>query len=534
MPTSRPATVIAEQATSDRDFVRRHLVVLALSGAAVFLFFLHGELADWGGDNVTFLVLAEALGAGDGYVNAQLPEPTPHMRYPPGLPLLLVPLVAANSSVYGIKCVLAAISLLGLLLAYLLIRRLGSARTALLVTFGTLTSAVFLDPALSVLSDGLYFALSMGALLLFDRALRSPDSRWHFALIAGVLAGLAGLTRTAGLVLGPAMLISILAARSARPWPVKLRTLVLAGGVWLLLTVPWVVRVTGDDTGGSYVSQSRNFQTPQNNQLTLLERPVHNVQDLVDRVYRLPLPPALEDSSLAKPVRGVFAGMVLLAGGLALLGALHGVLRRRSVIDFYAAAYCTLLVFWIGGGPRLWMPILPFFLIWMLDGLFTALHALSRKPVRGLIGEIGSTRWRTAALIGWIAVQLVVMFGSERYQRRLHGVPNGWWHEYRQAVSALGARAQPGELAFAPPNVVPYYFHGIQSATLNRGCRTPDEIVHGLEQAGARYVIDSPFLLHRYGDRVTRAIATRPERFDQIGQFGRVRLYSFLDAGDRP
>jgi len=524
----------AERAAIDRDPVRRHLLILAVSGIAVFLFFLHGGLADWGGDNVTFLVLAEALSAGDGYVNAQIPEPTPHVRYPPGLPLLLVPLVAANTSIYGIKCVLAAISLLGLLLAYLLIRRFVSARTALLVVLGTLTSAVYLDPVLSILSDGLYFTLSMGALLLFDSALRSPDSRWHVALFAGVLAGLAGLTRTAGMVLGPAMLISILAARGARPWPVKLRTLFVAGGLWLMLTVPWVVRVSAADTGGSYVSQSRNFQALHDDQPTLVERPLHNIQDLVDRAFRLPLPPALQDSSLAGPVRGVFAGTVLLAGGFALLGALHGVLRRRSVVDYYAATYCTLLVFWIGGGPRLWMPVLPFFLIWMLDGLFTALHALSRKPVRGIIGEIGTARWRNAALIAWIAAQLLVISGSERYQRRLHGLPGTWWHEYRQAVSALGARAKPGELAFAPPNVVPYYFHGIRSAALDTGRRTPDEIVHGLEQAGARYVIDSPFMSHEYGDRIAQAIAMRPERFDQIGEFGRVRLYSFLDAGDRP
>ena len=48
-----------------------------------------------GGDNARYIILAEALVSGEGYCDIQLIGKPLHRTFPPGLPLLLAPLVMA-------------------------------------------------------------------------------------------------------------------------------------------------------------------------------------------------------------------------------------------------------------------------------------------------------------------------------------------------------------------------------------------------------------------------------------------------------
>jgi len=49
---------------------------------------------EFGGDNVNYIMLAEALVKGQGYVDVFHPQQLPHNVYPYGFPLLLIPAVA--------------------------------------------------------------------------------------------------------------------------------------------------------------------------------------------------------------------------------------------------------------------------------------------------------------------------------------------------------------------------------------------------------------------------------------------------------
>ena len=120
---------------SDRP---RALHFVLLNAVALLLFgtFLHGRLNEWGGDNLVFLLLAQALAAGQGYVDLSLGLPTPHLRYPPLFPVLLVPFVASGASIYAIKLLIAGLSLLGLNANFVLFSRTLGARLAWLVTAG--------------------------------------------------------------------------------------------------------------------------------------------------------------------------------------------------------------------------------------------------------------------------------------------------------------------------------------------------------------------------------------------------------------
>ena len=66
------------------------LVVWLLCTAA----FVTPTLGDLGGDSAQYLMLADALGRGAGYVDAHLPDAPPHVHYPPGFAALLAPVVA--------------------------------------------------------------------------------------------------------------------------------------------------------------------------------------------------------------------------------------------------------------------------------------------------------------------------------------------------------------------------------------------------------------------------------------------------------
>ncbi len=206
---------MADLSRLDRPSVQHAL--LALVGLAAGLRHLHGGLNEWGGDNTTFLVLAGALRDGLGYVDAQMPYDPPHLRYPPGFPALLAVLQALGASLVAIKLVLYLAALGGLHLVLTLLRRHRPPRLALGAVLATAVSGVFLDPALSVLSDGVYLLLASGALLLADRAFGDPGASLRVGLLAGVLVGAATLMRMVGVALGPGLLLAALLARGRPP-----------------------------------------------------------------------------------------------------------------------------------------------------------------------------------------------------------------------------------------------------------------------------------------------------------------------------
>ncbi|MCU0254677.1 MAG: hypothetical protein MUE47_09085, partial [Acidobacteria bacterium] len=224
------------------------MAILNLLAVGLALFFLNGRLGEWGGDNVRYLLLAESLASGRGFVDPFLPGMPFHTVYPPILPALLVPLVAAGAPLIVLNGFVALLAIGGLNLAYFFFVPLYGSRTSLLIVLSTACSGAFLDPALSVMSDGPYLLFSMAALLAVRRAFGGDGRRAALLVVAGLLVALAILTRIAGVVLLPAIgawaLFGALPGVGLRQ---RLERLAVVGLVAVALAGAWPLVVLSQD-----------------------------------------------------------------------------------------------------------------------------------------------------------------------------------------------------------------------------------------------------------------------------------------------
>jgi 4-amino-4-deoxy-L-arabinose transferase-like glycosyltransferase len=143
----------------------------------------------------------------------------------------------------GLLAVAAAVGALALWAA--LLRRRGDARLALLGTLFLATNATFFRYGYSVTTDALALLLQSAALFAL---LARPGPR--AALGAGLLAGLAFLTRYNAGVLLPAGLVALLAGGTLQARRGRAALLFAAG--FLLPVVPWVVFSYARGTGVSF------------------------------------------------------------------------------------------------------------------------------------------------------------------------------------------------------------------------------------------------------------------------------------------
>jgi 4-amino-4-deoxy-L-arabinose transferase-like glycosyltransferase len=182
---------------------------------------------------------AASIAAGDGYPPPQLGLPGPSAFRPPVYPVTLAVVDKLGGGLAAERLAGALLGLVTVLLIYLVAERLWGRRVAVLA--GAI-AAVF--PPLvvlnaSLLSEVLFLPLSLAAVLAVLRYREGERLRW--AVAAGVLCGLAVLTRTSGLpfVLGLALGAWVLRPRFGRaalaaPVAVVLATLVTVS--------PWVIR----------------------------------------------------------------------------------------------------------------------------------------------------------------------------------------------------------------------------------------------------------------------------------------------------
>jgi 4-amino-4-deoxy-L-arabinose transferase-like glycosyltransferase len=217
---------------------------------------------------------ARSLAIGEGY---GLSHERPTAFRPPGYPFLL----AGVYTVFGVqdspraerlpvaRYAQAVIGTIVVALIGLLARQISDRRVALAALA---LAAVYLPLILvggAVMSEPLFVALMLGALAAAVQLRRSPH-RWRWVVLAGVLGGLASLTRANGLIL---LLPLAFAAWDARPrWSRRaLGPPVVLVAIALITVSPWTVRNAvqldafvpvstqlGSALAGTYNDQARN------------------------------------------------------------------------------------------------------------------------------------------------------------------------------------------------------------------------------------------------------------------------------------
>jgi hypothetical protein len=357
--------------------------VAAVAIPAIVAFCWHSVVATLGDDSVSYITLAR-------HFSPWRPDPlaAPWAAYfanfPPLFPLLLALTGGAHDLFVG-HMVVAAGAVASLFLAHAYAREQGNEAGALAVTVLFLLLPGMWLALAGILSESMFLALSLGALLYDARRVR-PESPARIHAILGLWIAAALLTRTAAIALVAAYLarLALRAARD-RQWPAARQWLpavipVATQVAWLLLRPAIAVsayqEVLGELAGA------------------WLQQPVATFAESCQFLWRGWIGVFAVESGGARAA--LLAGVVALAG---LAGAAQAALRDRLDGWYVLAGVATVFLVRYNedNSRRLLYPLLPLLL----------LHAV--EAVRALAGRLPSRagRWLPAATFALAAAAVL-------------------------------------------------------------------------------------------------------------------------------
>jgi len=378
-------------------------VLLSLAPSAIFLS-RHSDLPSFGDlhDDSLYYVSAKSLADGGGYRIESLPGEPSQTKYPPLYPLLLSVAWRINPEFPRNLPIAAWISWLAfpaiMLQLVWLFPRLGIAGwRGWMLTLLVAVNPYMLVFSSTLVSDLAYAALMLAAILLTERATRAS------AIAAGAVAGLAYLTRSAGivfLVAGPLYLWMHHKRREAVLWACAMLPFVAGWTLWTRLH-----QVSTSDPALMYYTDYFRYELYS---ISLRDLPVfvwRNIDGLLFGLGSLVLP-NVASSFVVKTIAQVIA-----------IAMISGVVRmfRRGQGHLYAllaAGSCAQLVVWhFPPNERFVLPFLPL----ALAGLMTEMEHLSVMLRKGLQHRDASQRVVAAGMLLAVAGVLVGAVGLQVY-----------------------------------------------------------------------------------------------------------------------
>jgi len=348
-------------------------LVAILAAHAALALLLFNPQPFTGGDNAHYMILAESISTGQGYRDLHVVDAPLHAKYPPLYPLALSVVRSSGGGLVAFKALSIAFTTASLAFLFLFgTRRLGR-KSALLVTGIAAVNPVLLEYSHWVLSEATFVLFVLVALWAIDR----EDQDWHWIGLALGAAVLAYLTRTAGLALLLALVLSLGWHRRWTRFGVAGLVTAAAVGAWWR----WVANAVASGAVGygtdflrvNPYSADQGFVGPGG----LLVRAGVNSWMYASSV----LPKMLGgDTGVPGMVTTLATIAALVVLGSALLAWCRGIKRGR-VPELFALFYAGLILVW----PTLWtdgrflLPLLPVLLVLAADGLGQAFAIADRK-----------------------------------------------------------------------------------------------------------------------------------------------------------
>jgi hypothetical protein len=378
------------RAVVDQAAETRWPAILLICGLGI----AYGTALDWtvqGYDDAHYILIARSLAMGDGYRLGQ--GATPFVTTPM-LPFLLTPIWHLRpplpEGVAWFKLVPLACALVSVpvLLAYLArARRVPSLAAAGIVAVALLAPPTFTYAARLVMTELPYLLFSAAGLYLAHRVLVDgvPSQRTWSAL-ALVLAA-ACLTRTVGLSLVAGVMLYLL-------WHRRWRQALLLGLLVAVFLLPWqiYVRSQGDLLLAPDQYQSdfllREYGRPELGQIAsyweVVPRLLHNVAGHLDESLAGLFLPALTGPNILGALQRLGLGRARLAFGLcfaavAALGWTVSAMRGATPLEWYVPLYLGVILLPPWYHARNLVPIAPFLLYYLWQGLATGSEWLAAR-----------------------------------------------------------------------------------------------------------------------------------------------------------
>jgi hypothetical protein len=305
-------------------------------------------------DDAVYLVTAKALLAGHGYTIDSLPVPIPQTKYPPAFPLALALFAAVSQQTQWLKALPLLCAALWLVVTYKLLRKMGSDRYgALLVTGITAAAPSVVFVSTNLLSEPLF------ALLLTAALLALLDDR---VFLAGLLAGLATLTRTAGLPLIAACALTLIVRA-------RFRRAVIFTAAAILIVAPWFGWSMAQNARHAYYSAGNYASSSILTSLALSEKAAVLATNVLF-LFSAPF-------GLLTGINDIYAASFTFSLLIICLWK-----RRQTLPDIFLLLYCAMLLLWPGPPQRFLAPVLPL-ILWMF---WRSIRLIPRPEIVAVIG----------------------------------------------------------------------------------------------------------------------------------------------------
>ncbi|MEO6708266.1 MAG: hypothetical protein ABI054_07045 [Planctomycetota bacterium] len=420
-------------------------------------------------DASTYLELARSLASGAGYVF----DGEAHTKFPPGLPLLLVPFVQAHDGDFQLlyRCI-AGISVAALIAAWWWFRERGERLAALFVALCSGSAAWYEFSTGASLSEA-PFALVL--LVLFagaERAVRRGKVGWMEACLGGALVLSAMLLRSAGLALLAGTLATWVQLRwrgSELTLGVKARVrgllVALPGLLGLGLWILWCSRSPEGLHAGDQGHESSYLS------LWALADPHHpdlgavTVGGLIGRALSKIVLEGRHVSEALTNLRWIsphgLSPVLVLAIAACAVGWRVELRRRNPIAAWVALAYGTLIILWpYDEGRRFVMPFVPICFVLASGGLAEMLRWWRTQSARRAGWSLACVAllaggWTAYALLGKGSVHVNTQDMADLViwaECAVFGLVFAWrprWHERLLSGARAGQLALGGfALAF--------------------------------------------------------------------------------------
>jgi|GEM_PF-963997 len=470
-------------------------------------------------DDGIYVTTAKSLATGDGYRIISLPYEPAQTKYPPFYPFLLsliwrvYPSFPRNLTAMTMLSIIATMGFLAIAWRYLIKLDYATQWHALIVVAMTALNWRTMILATSVYSEILFALLAVAALHLTEKHDRAANSSLT-GVFAGIVIGLAFLTRTSGI----ALLISAAAYYAIRrQWKKAVAPIVVAS----LFVIGWVVWCSVNKTSAqgvnvayytSYVGHLNQVvadlqaQSGSSRLAVLADMAVQNFVGgilisvpLVSTGLSYNAFTGLGSFAISAGICAAFLSLVLLATGFG-----RTVAKRIRLLHIYVAACLGLYLFWLPdvSYDRFLMPLLPFLLLFLVSEL-GVLALLARKGIQS-----GKTAGKISGVL--ISLVLILVLGVTIYG---HG--SGMYSSFlslrtsaaraaddARAISWINENAESSDVlvCYRDPKYFLYTGHkAVRSFPMTEGFTWEEDqpsmeklsqaVFRIIDEAGARYLV---------------------------------------------
>jgi hypothetical protein len=337
-------------------------------------------------DDAYYIMLAQALADGQGYVDVNLPTPQIHKLFPPMLSVFLaLPSwfnLALDTKLIIFKVILILFGAASLYIFTKLAAKEGySSKTITYSIIIAATSIALVGYTCRVASETTYLLFSILALISLN-IYQEQAKLSRYLFISAVLLVICILTRSIGVLLLPAIAVSWLIRREF----IKIFLLI---SLVILLLSPWLLLAKRTGGGGTsrYLTdmmvQYTNIDSTAEKSLAkaLLNKAKENAQLIVDKeipriIFSLSASSTVLENQtlnlLSYPIR-------LFISLLVILSILASLWPKPKITTLYLLFYLGLLLIWPWEPSRFLIPIIPFLCLAFFNSLEKLLNFLATK-----------------------------------------------------------------------------------------------------------------------------------------------------------